>query len=143
MDGLTDLVITPDLIPSDSLNTEALIVRTLPNNKNKKSMNYSSKNPAYFDVLCAEKIIKSSVKHLLVDLPSVDRESDNGNLAFHHAFWGVPNNPNFERTITEMIFVDDNILDGDYILTFQVAPFENDASPSRPILYEINRPVSS
>lgn len=143
IDGLTDLVITPDLIPSDSLNTEALIVRTLPNNKNKKSRNYSSTNPAYFDVLCAEKIIKSSVKHLLVDLPSVDRESDNGNLAFHHAFWGVPNNPNFERTITEMIFVDNNILDGDYILTFQVAPFENDASPSRPILYEINRSISS
>ncbi len=143
IDGLTDLVITPDLIPSDSLNTEALIVRTLPNNKNKKSMNYSSTNPAYFDVLCAEKIIKSSVKHLLVDLPSVDRESDNGNLAFHHAFWGVPNNPNFERTITEMIFVDNNILDGDYILTFQVAPFENDASPSRPILYQINRSISS
>ena len=92
-----------------------------------------------FDVLCADKIIQSSVKHLLVDLPSVDRESDNGRLAFHHAFWEVPKNPNFERTITEMIFVDDSILDGDYILTFQIAPFENDASPSRPILYEIEQ----
>ena len=38
-----------------------------------------------------------------------------------------------------MIFVDDSILDGDYILTFQIAPFENDASPSRPILYEIEQ----
>ncbi|MBB79278.1 MAG: metal-dependent hydrolase [Crocinitomicaceae bacterium] len=139
IDGLTDFIITPDLIPHDSLNAEALIVRTLPNNISKKSMNYSSKNPVYFDVLCADKIIQSSVKHLLVDLPSVDRESDNGRLAFHHAFWEVPKNPNFERTITEMIFVDDSILDGDYILTFQIAPFENDASPSRPILYEIEQ----
>ena len=36
-----------------------------------------------------------------------------------------------------MIFVDNAILDGNYILEMQIAPFENDASPSRPVLYEI------
>jgi len=67
----------------------------------------------------------------------VDREEDEGVLAFHHAFWQVPENPNFDRTITELIYVDSDIPDGDYILNFQVAPFENDASPSRPVLYKI------
>jgi kynurenine formamidase len=121
------------------LTGEAVIIRTLPNSLNKKSINYSSTNPIYFDVACVKKIIDSGVKHLLIDLPSVDRENDNGELLFHHAFWEVPENPNFERTITEMIFVDDSVLDGEYILNFQVAPFDNDASPSRPVLYAIQQ----
>ena len=79
-----------------------------------------------------------NVKHLLLDLPSVDREEDIGELAFHHAFWDVPNNPNLERTITELIFVDTKITDGKYLLEMQMAPFENDASPSRPVLYKID-----
>ena len=39
--------------------------------------------------------------------------------------------------ITEMIFVSDQILDGDYLLNLQMASFENDASPSKPVLYQI------
>ena len=73
------------------------------------------------------------------DRPSVDRESDGGELVFHHAFWEVPQNPNFERTITEFIFVNRQIEDGDYILELQLAPFANDASPSRPVLYKIQK----
>lgn len=138
-DGDMDLVVTPDLISDDMLTCEALIIRTLPNHFSKRSMDYSSTNPIYFDVECARKIIKAGVKHLLIDLPSVDRENDNGELAFHHAFWEVPENPNFERTITEMVFVKDEVMDGRYILNFQVAPFENDASPSRPVLYKLQK----
>ena len=80
----------------------------------------------------------ASGKHLLIDLPSVDRELDGGKLVFHHAFWQVPIDPQFDKTITELIYVNDSIKDGSYILEIQTAPFENDASPSRPILYEIN-----
>jgi hypothetical protein len=71
-------------------------------------------------------------------MPSVDRESDEGKLAFHHAFWNVPENPN-DKTITELIYVNDEITDGLYILEMQMAPFENDASPSRPVLYKIQK----
>ena len=138
-DGTIDRVVTPELIDSQLLTAEALIIRTLPNYSSKKSMDYSSTNPIYFDVACAQKMIAAGVKHLLVDLPSVDREDDNGELAFHHAFWEVPENPNFERTITELIFIDDNVVDGKFLLNFQVAPFENDASPSRPVLYSIQQ----
>ena len=37
----------------------------------------------------------------------------------------------------DMEFVEEEIFDGTYILDFQVAPFENDAAPSRPVLYKI------
>lgn len=135
-DGNIDLVVMPSQLNQVKDNYEALIIRTNPNSLEKVSKNYSTTNPPYFDCSCVQLLLDKGVKHLLIDLPSVDRENDNGELAFHHAFWEVPNNPNFERTITELIFVDDNIENGDYILNLQVAPFENDASPSRPVLYE-------
>ena len=71
----------------------------------------------------------------MVDLPSVDQERDEGELAFHHAFWDVPLEPNVTRTITEFIYVPDDVRDGNYILELQVSPMKNDASPSRPVLY--------
>ena len=37
-----------------------------------------------------------------------------------------------------MIFVPNKIIDGKYLLNLQFAPFVSDASPSRPILYQIN-----
>ncbi|MGB0914495.1 MAG: cyclase family protein [Crocinitomicaceae bacterium] len=136
-DGEMDHVITIDLLDDVNLDVDALVIRTTPNGIDKKHRDYSSTNPIYFDVECAKKMVRAGIKHLLIDLPSVDRENDNGELAFHHAFWEVPENPNFERTITEMVFVEDAVQDGRYILNFQVAPFENDASPSRPVLYKI------
>ena len=117
---------------------EALIIRTLPNTKDKRSKNYSDTNPPYLDLSVIELIESFGIQHLLVDMPSVDRESDEGKLAFHHAFWNVPENPN-DKTITELIYVNDEILDGLYILEMQMAPFENDASPSRPVLYKIQK----
>ena len=115
---------------------EALVIRTLPNSLEKKHLNYSATNPPYLDLSLIPLIENLGINHLLVDTPSVDRESDEGKLLFHHAFWNVPENPNF-KTITELVFVKDEIPDGDYILEMQFAPFENDASPSRPVLYEL------
>lgn len=134
-----DRIITLEQFEGISIDAEALILRTLPNDLSKKSWNYSDTNPPYLEREIAAYLIRKGVKHFLLDLPSVDRESDEGVLAFHHDFWEVPNNPNHERTITELIFVADTIEDGHYILNLQVAPFENDASPSRPVLYEINK----
>jgi len=83
------------------------------------------------------------IKHLLIDLPSVDREEDEGKLLAHKAFWNVKDVQNLNTdartdcTITEMIFVKDEIQDGSYLLNLQIASFENDASPSKPILYKV------
>jgi len=132
-------VIKPEQLSIEKNKYDACIIRTLPNKGSKKTADYSNTNPPYLDVNCVKNLLEAGIKHLLVDLPSVDKESDGGVLAFHHAFWEVPSNPNFERTITELIFVDDSIKDGEYILNFQVAPFENDASPSRPVLYKMKK----
>lgn len=117
--------------------SDALIIRTLPNGMDKKALNYSGTNPCYFDVALVDLLNEYDVKHFLVDQPSVDREEDGGALAFHHAFWNVPEKPNFERTITELIYVSNEVSDGTYILEIQMAAFKNDASPSRPVLYKV------
>ncbi len=132
------IIFKEDLISAlKGKNCEALILRTIPNNNQKRHINYTQTNPPYLHVDCVEVLNQHGVKHFLLDLPSVDREEDGGKLEFHHAFWQVPSNPQFDKTITEMIFVSDSIKDGSYILELQTAPFENDAAPSRPVLYEI------
>ena len=78
---------------------------------------------------------------MIIDLPSVDKEQDDGLLSFHHKFWNIPNDPIMDRTITELAYIPNSVLDGSYLLNLQIAPFENDASPSRPILYKIRRAV--
>jgi arylformamidase len=118
---------------------EALIIRTLPNALEKKSKNYSSTNPPYIHTDCLPLLEAAGVKHLLIDLPSVDRELDGGVLAFHHGFWGVPENPQYDKTITELIFVPDTAKDGRYLLNIQMAAFENDAAPSRPVIYPLEK----
>lgn len=122
---------------------EAIVIRTLPNLDEKKSKNYSHTNPPYLSEEAAVFIREAGIRHLLIDLPSVDREEDEGKLLAHKAFWNVKDvndlnaGARLDCTITEMIFVEDTVKDGSYILNLQIASFENDASPSKPILYAI------
>ena len=109
----------------------------------KRHKKYSNTNPPYLAEEAAIFIRESGIKHLLIDLPSVDKEHDEGKLLSHKAFWNVKNVENLNAdarldcTITELIFVPNAIKDGSYILNLQIASFENDASPSKPILYKI------
>ena len=82
-------------------------------------------------------LVKKGVKHLLIDLPSIDREKDGGELRGHNAFWNTKGKLRLDATITELIYVPNHIEDGTYFLNLQIAPFENDATPSKPILYKI------
>ena len=116
---------------------EALIIRTLPNTSKKKTRQYSNTNWPYLTEKAAAYIRRCGVQHLLIDLPSVDKEKDGGELLAHHAFWNYPNDTRFNATITELIYVPNAVKDGDYILNLQIASFENDASPSKPVLYRI------
>lgn len=116
---------------------EALVVRTLPNTKDKLSRQYSHTNPPYFTEEAMLFLVKEGIQHLLVDLPSVDKEKDEGALLAHRAFWGLGQTIRTQATITEFIYVSHKIKDGFYMLDLQFAPFENDASPSRPVLYQI------
>lgn len=116
---------------------QALVIRTLPNSNDKLKRKYSHTNPPYILEGAMEYIRDLGVEHLLIDLPSVDKEKDNGELLAHKAFWNFNGEVRLSATITEFIFVEDCIIDGTYFLNLQVAPFENDASPSRPVLYKI------
>ena len=84
-----------------------------------------------------QKIVDLGINHLLIDLPSVDPEWDNGALASHHIYWNYPDNPRLDASITEFAFVRDDIQDGEYLLKLNVSNFESDAAPSRPVLYPI------
>lgn len=123
----------------DSGRPEAVVIRTLSNGLNKLSTNYSNTNPPYLLREAVEYLNELGADHLLIDMPSVDRESDGGVLAAHHAFWHYPENPQLHKTITELIYVPNEISDGTYLLNLQIAPFENDASPSKPVLYQVFR----
>ncbi len=119
-------------------NREALVIRTLPNIANeKKSKRYSNTNPPYMSEEAAIYLREQGILHLLIDLPSVDKEKDDGLLLAHNAFWNTQGEIRFDATITEFIFVSNAIEDGAYVLNLMIAPFENDATPSKPVLYRI------
>ena len=142
-----DLVITrrnlQEKINASSSNyLDALIVRTLPNSIQKKERDYMQNPSAFFTIECMKYIVDLGVRHLLVDMPSVDRLFDDGLLSSHNIFWEtkekIINSCAESKTITEMIYVPDTIQDGKYLLNLQIAPFFTDAAPSRPILYKIH-----
>jgi kynurenine formamidase len=145
VDQESDFVITKAAI-SKALNgkkPEAIVIRTLPNDADKVSRKHSHTNPPYLAQEAALFLRESGIQHLLIDLPSVDKEKDEGKLLAHKAFWNVTDVKNLNAdarldcTITEMIFVADEVKDGSYLLNLQMAPFENDASPSKPVLYAV------
>ncbi len=116
---------------------EALVIRTMPNTVSKKQVRYDHTNWPYLEEAAAHYLRELGVLHLLVDMPSVDKEKDEGALLAHKAFWNYPEAPRMEATITELIFANNRVPDGSYILELQTAPFMNDATPSRPLLYKI------
>jgi kynurenine formamidase len=116
---------------------EALVIRTLSNSPAKLSAQYSNSNPPYLNIEAIEYILSLGYEHLLIDLPSIDKEVDGGKLDAHHRFWEYPYNTQTQRTISEMIYIPNDIYDGTYILNLQITALENDASPSKPILYKV------
>ncbi|TAE01234.1 MAG: cyclase family protein [Bacteroidetes bacterium] len=138
-EGEDEIIKLADVKKKIQINTpEALIIRTLPNDTSKKEMQYSGQNPPYLENGTGSFLRKIGVKHLLVDLPSVDKEQDNGVLNNHKGFWNFPADIRKNSTITELIFVENNIPDGIYLLNLQIVSLEIDASPSKPILYALN-----
>lgn len=108
---------------------------------------FSGTNPPYFTDDAAELLRTRGVDHVLVDLPSLDREHDGGALSAHRAFFGLaPGQRSLgetqlpPRTITEMCRIPDACHDGRYLLSLGVAPFASDAAPARPVLFALETP---
>lgn len=135
-----DFVITAKMLEThlkDAGKPEAVVIRTLSNSPGKMHQQYSNTNPPYIlkDAITYLNVL--GVEHLLIDMPSVDKEVDGGKLEAHHEFWNYPADPRLHKTITELIYVPNEVMDGTFLLNLQIASFENDASPSKPLLYKI------
>ncbi|AOE50744.1 cyclase family protein [Kangiella sediminilitoris] len=146
----SDLLITRQALEQELSSQDldlmgAIAVRTLPNTEGKCRREYGeSQQPPFFSTEAIEWLSHSNIHHLLVDFPSIDKMFDQGQLHNHHTFWNVPQGTHqltdttlLHRTITEMIFVDDDITDGLYWLNLQLPHFQLDAAPSRPVLYPL------
>lgn len=133
-----------------TIKPDALLIRTLPNEDAKRNRAYGETfQPPFFTVQAMERINETSIRHLLVDMPSVDRMYDDGLLTNHHLFWKVQEqshklsaDAHQDKTITEMIFVPDECKDGIYLLNLQIPALATDAAPSRPVLFPATRQKS-
>ncbi len=119
----------------------ALVVRTVPNDPDKRYRRYEGA-PAvpFFLPEAIEWMVSRKVASLVVDLPSLDRGDDTA-LVAHRAYWGLPTGgrraadaTRAHALVTELAYVPDRVLDGLYLLELQIAPFASDAAPSRPVI---------
>ena len=149
-----DTIISEKQIKAITFNPEAkaLIIRTLPNENDKKNRDWSGANHTYIHHLAMQHLVENGIEHFLIDSPSVDREDDAGKLLAHKCFWGILNENTQERgavtlvegidivrkncTITEMVFVPDAVNDGIYLMNIQIISLEMDASPSKILLFD-------
>ena len=128
----------------EAASISAIIVRTLPNSEEKISKLYRDEIPPYFTTEAISILDDLNTDHLICDLPSIDRLHDAGKLANHRRFWKISPGSNevspetdTNRTITELAYIPDETADGLYLLNLQIAPFESDAAPSRPLLFRL------
>lgn len=120
----------------------ALVIRTMPNSDAKLTAKYIDVVPSYFTTEAMRSIVDMGFRHLIVDLPSIDRLYDEGRLSNHRIFWNIEPescetnaDTRLDATITELVYVPEQVEDGVYGLNLQIAPFVSDASPSRPLLF--------
>jgi kynurenine formamidase len=107
---------------------------------------FSGKNPTYLTEAAARHLVRRGIEHVLVDLPSLDREDDGGALLAHRAFFGVGEDSAEKReyaTVTELCRVPVSLEEGVMLLVLQVAPFALDAAPSRPLLFPLKKKSKS
>jgi kynurenine formamidase len=126
----------------------SVVLRTMPNTRAKRMTRYDPDRPCpYLTAAAAALLVELDVQHLLVDVPSIDRLLDGGLLLAHRIFWGLPRGSRAltlakrrHATVTEMIYVPDEVADGRYFLNLQVPRLASDAAPSRPSLHPL-RPL--
>ena len=114
---------------------KAIVIRSLPNPESKKTAQYSGTNPPYVDQELMRRLVNLGFEHFLIDLPSVDKEEDGGELSAHKIWWDWKGGSRYGCTITELVYVPDSLPDGTYALHLGLTNLRNDAVPSRPILF--------
>jgi kynurenine formamidase len=123
----------------------ALIVRTLPNPPSKRQRDYRAAPAPFLSLPAATLLVERGIEHLVLDVPSADRASDQGLLSAHREFFGLAAGESARAavrrpqcTITELAFIPDTVSDGEYLLGLQFPSLAGDALPSRPLLYPVH-----
>jgi kynurenine formamidase len=127
---------------------QALVIRTgysvrpaTPSDPSRKG------SPPYLTRPAAALLVERNIDHLIIDLPSLDRDHDQGRLTAHRTFFGLPAGTHSlaearrrNATVTELAAIPAHIADGRYLLSIQVPAWRGDAVPSRPLLYPLITP---
>ena len=123
---------------------QVLVLRTLPNSPDKCTRDYSTLNPPYLSRQLAAELVARGIKHLITDLPSIDRSHDEGLLTAHRVFFGLAagscewsDAARSQATVTELAYIAEHISDGPCAVQLQVPAWSGDALPSRPLLFAL------
>ncbi len=106
--------------------------------------------PAYLTRECAHELVSRGIRHLVVDLPSLDRCADNGALTAHRIFFGLPSRGTQSTlpisrdalrgdcTVTELASIPETLAAGPGFLQIQAPAWNGDAIPSRPLWFALS-----
>lgn len=143
-----DLVITRKILSETLIKTLgcnefecklwAIVIRVAcDHTNNSKTDSSKSTRPVYLTKKAAEYVIYNGFEHLLVDLPSVDRDDDGGALLAHKAFF----DGSMKRSLTELLETCSNVkvVPDVYVLNLHYINIQQDATLSRPVLYPLIR----
>ena len=100
--------------------------------------------PPYMSREAARLLVERGIQHLVIDVPSIDREHDEGRLCAHRLFFGLPPGEHSlaqarrpGATVTELAHIPSVLGDGPCLLQLQMPALRGDAVPSRPVLYSL------
>ena len=124
-----------DLIDSDTVFNQGLIIRTLPNSQLKLSHDYNKNNHPFLTNDAILFVKNLGFEHLVIDTPSIDKFNDNGKLGNHHIYFKDKNGKPNLNTLTEFAYIPNKVKNGKYFLNLNSPNFYLDAAPSRPILF--------
>ena len=128
-----DYIIDSDQLKQANSEAQALIIRV----NHTLTGDLSGTNPPYLTSSFMKKVLGLGYQHIVLELPSVDKEDDGGEVANHKLFFEIADTPNKYKTITELVDIPNTIKDGQYLLDIQIINLDMDASPSRLMLYPI------
>ena len=130
---------------------DALIVRGLVGWKKARGNihDFTGTNPPYFESSAITFMTEElQIQHLVVDLPSIDREESSKDMPNHSLFFGIKpgiksirspsDSLRLHSTITELAYLPYEVKDGPYLLLLQVASINMDAAPSSPVLFPVS-----
>jgi len=137
-----DLVVTRALLEAAQIDASivSLVVKTTKTDQVGEVHDFSGTNPPYFHPDAIAYLVDLGIAHLVVDLPSVDREEDGGKVLSHKTFWAKSVSTHRENcTITELVFIPESLDPGLYLLSISPVKLNLDAAMSRVILYQLHR----